>query len=235
MEARRAGKAQLRARLAAQRLRRVIGLGQVVLGQFAHALFAVNRQKDRRHQRHQRLIGADVRGRLLAADVLLPRSQRQNKSAIPCPIDRLPGQPSRHLAHILLLGRDHAAERTAIAERHAERLRLHGDNVGLDRRPHHAERNRLGNRNDQQRALRVRDLRNGRNVFNDAEKVRALDQHAGRLIGDCRLQRFEIDASGLGVVANQRQSAGPDASHRWPAPRGIQDEPWKPPRPCGAP
>ena len=93
----------------------------------------------------------------------------------------------------------------AIAERHAERLRLHGDNVGLDRRPHDAERNRLGNRHDQQRALRVRDRRNRRNVFNDAEEVGALDQDGRGLVRDRRFQRFEIDAAGLGVVANQRR------------------------------
>ena len=161
--------------------------------------------KDRRHQRDERLVGADVRGRLFAADVLLARGQRQNKAAIPCPVDRLPGEPARHLAHELFLGRDDAAERAAIAERHAERLRLHGDDVGLDRRPHDAERNRFGNRNNQQRALGVRDLRDGRNIFNDAEEVGALHKHGCGLCGNRSVQRIKIDAAGFGVVANERR------------------------------
>ena len=151
-------KSQLCARLRGQRLRRVIGLGQVVLGQFADAFFAVDGEKDRRHQRDQSLIGADVRGRFFAADMLLARGEGQNEAAIPCPVDGLARKPARHLPQELLLGRDDAAERAAIAERHAKRLRFHGDDVGLDRRPHNAERNRLGNRHDQQRAFGMRDL-----------------------------------------------------------------------------
>ena len=68
-----------------------------------------------------------------------------------------------------------------------------------------AERNRLGNRHDQQRAFGVRDLRDGRNVFNDAEEVRALDQNGRGLFGHRSVQRRKIDAAGLRVVANNRR------------------------------
>ena len=71
----RARKQQLCCRAARKCLGRVIGLGQIVLGEFANAFLAVDRQEDGRHQRDQCLIGADVRGRLFAADVLLAGGQ----------------------------------------------------------------------------------------------------------------------------------------------------------------
>ena len=37
----------------------------------------------------------------------------------------------------------------------------------------------------------------GRNVFNDAEEVRALNQNGRGLFGDRGVQRFKIDAAGL--------------------------------------
>ena len=73
-----------------------------------------------------------------------------------------PDEPAGHLAQVLFLGRDDAAEGAAIAERDAEGLRLHADDVGLDGRTHDAERNRLGNGDDEQRAFGVRDLRRWR-------------------------------------------------------------------------
>ena len=47
-----------------------------------------------------------------------------------------------------------------------------------------------------------------RNVFNDAEKVRALNKNGGGLIGDGRFERLQVDAPGFLVVTNEtrRQS-----------------------------
>ena len=60
MESRRAFKEQLHSGLQLERLCRKRSLGQVVLGQLANAFLAIHSQKDRRHQRHKRLIGTDV-------------------------------------------------------------------------------------------------------------------------------------------------------------------------------
>ena len=60
---------------------RELRLGQVLLGHFAQALLAQQAQVHGRRQRAQRLVGADVRGGLFAADVLLARRQRQAESA----------------------------------------------------------------------------------------------------------------------------------------------------------
>ena len=127
----------------------------------------------------------------------------------PCPVHGLARETAGHLAQVLLLGRDDAAERAAIAERDAERLRFHGDDVGLDGRADNAERDGLGDRHDQQRAFCVRDLGDRRNVFNDAEEVRALDENCCGFFGDGGLQRVKIDAAGFGDRSRSETSASP--------------------------
>ena len=67
------------------------------------------------------------------------------------------------------------------------------DDIGFDRRPHDAERDGLGDRDDQQRAFLVHDLGDGGNVFDDAEKVRRLHQHAGSLFGDALFERRQVE------------------------------------------
>jgi len=59
-----------------------VRLGHVLFSQFTQALFAVDAHEDSSHQGDQRLIGADIRCRLLAADVLLAGGQRQTERAI---------------------------------------------------------------------------------------------------------------------------------------------------------
>src|ERR1035438_5525551 len=160
VEAWRACEQQLCPLLRRQRSGRVVGPRPGGLGQFADAFLAIDSKEDRSHQRHQSLVGTDFRGGFLAPYMLLARREGQHESAVPVAVHGLTHQPPRHLAKILLLRRDNSAEWAAVAERHAERLRFHAHNVRLDRRPHNAERNRLGNRNNQQRALRVSDSRN---------------------------------------------------------------------------
>ena len=162
----------------------------------------------------QRLVGADVRGRLLAADVLLAGGERQHESALAVAVARLADQAAGNLAHELLARRHHAAVRSAESERHAERLRLHADDVGLRRRLHDAQRNRLGDRDDQQRAFLVDDLADRGDILNGAEEVRRLDQHAGGLAVDRLVERLQIDAAVL-QVADASKPACPDSARRW--------------------
>ena len=60
----------------------IVRLGQILRGQFAQALLAVNGHENRRHQSDQSLIGADVGRGFLAADVLFASGQREAKRAI---------------------------------------------------------------------------------------------------------------------------------------------------------
>ena len=131
----------------------IMRLGQVLLRQFAQAFLAVDRHEDRRHQGDQRLIGADVGRRLLAADVLLARRQRQAERAIAARVLGLAHQPAGHLAHEFLLGGDDAGERAAVARRNGERLQLARHDIGIARRLQQSQRDRFGEYEDQQRAV----------------------------------------------------------------------------------
>ena len=104
---------------------------QILLRQFLQPDFAVHRHEDVDHQCDQSLIGADIRGRFLAADVLLARGQRKHESALALLVDGLADQAARHLADVFFARRNDAAVGAAEAQRHAERLGFHGDDVSL--------------------------------------------------------------------------------------------------------
>ncbi len=63
------------------------------------------RQVDRRAQGQQALVRADVARRLLAANVLLARLQREHPATIAAPVDRLPDEPARACAARTARGR----------------------------------------------------------------------------------------------------------------------------------
>src|SRR5262249_59945830 len=70
--------------------------------------------------RGENLRGADVRGRLLAADVLLARLQGEPVSRLAAAIDGNADDAARKRALIDILGCDKGGVRTAVAHRHAE-------------------------------------------------------------------------------------------------------------------
>ncbi len=63
-----------------------------------------------------------------------------------------------------------------------------------------AERDGFGDGDDQQRALGVGDVGDGRDVFDGAEEVGRLDEDAGGVGGDGGFERGEIDAAVGGVA-----------------------------------
>ena len=75
---------------------------------------------DREGERAQAGVGADVGSRLLAADMLLARTECQHEAAFAVGIDGLADQPPWHLAHVLLFGGEQpdvrAAEAQAVAD-----------------------------------------------------------------------------------------------------------------------
>jgi hypothetical protein len=83
-------------------------------------------------------------------------------------------------------------------------LGFEADNIGFERRADDTERNRFGDGNNQQRAFGVSDFGNCRNIFDDAEEVRALHENGGGFAGNSRVERGEINASGFAVVADER-------------------------------
>src|SRR5207237_6128061 len=72
--------------------------------------------------RQQRLSGADVAGRLLAADVLLARLQRHAQRGVALRVDRYTDDPPRHVADVFVPGGEVGGVGPSISERHAESL-----------------------------------------------------------------------------------------------------------------
>src|SRR5687767_13738346 len=98
----------------------------VELRQLGEAGLAEQGEMDVERQRAQAGIGADVAGRLLAADMLLARGERQYPAALAVDIDGLAGEAAGHLADELVAGREQPDIGAAEAQWHAERLALRG-------------------------------------------------------------------------------------------------------------
>ena len=193
VEARRAVEENLG--LGAERLAGVGGLGEILLGQFANADAAIDIHEDVDHERDERLVGADVGGRLLAADVLLAGGEGEHEAALAVAVGGLSDETAGNLADELFAGGDDSGIGAAVAERNAEGLGFQGDDIGLRGRAHDAERERFGDGDDQQRALGVNQIGDGGNVFDGSEEVGRLDEYAGGLRGNGGIEGGEIDAS----------------------------------------
>ena len=79
-------------------------------------------------------IGADVRRRLVAADMLLAGRQRQHEAAVAVRVHRLAAEAARHLADIFRLRGEETDIRPAEIQRVADRLALAHHDVGAHAR-----------------------------------------------------------------------------------------------------
>ena len=122
--------------------------------------------------------------------MLLAGGERQHEAALARRVHRLAAQPPGHLAHIFLLAREQAEIGPAELEADAERLAFAHDDVRAHRarRFDRAQRDRLGHHRDQQRAGRMRGVRQGGKIFNSAENIGILDNNAARVLVDRRDQ-----------------------------------------------
>ena len=164
------------------------GVGVVDAGEAPQAGFAQQRHVDGEGQHAQAGVGADVGGRLLAADVLLARRQGQHEAAPAFLVDGLAAQAPGHLPHVFLACGEQADIGAAEGERIADRLALADDDVGAHgaRRPHEAERDGLRHHGDQQRAGGMRLLGQLAEIVQMAVEVRRLHHHARHRIVDMR-------------------------------------------------
>ena len=103
------------------------------------------------HHREQHLRGADVRRRLLAADVLLARLQREPVRRAAGGVDGDADEAPRHRALEVVAGGEVAGVRAAVAHRHAEALRRADDDVGAPfaGRRQQREREQVGGDDDE--------------------------------------------------------------------------------------
>ena len=137
---------------------------------------------DRIHARHigqQDLRGTHIGSRLLAADMLFARLQREAVCLVAMAVDRHANHAARHQALVGIPGRQVSGMRAAVAERHAEALRRADRDVGAEfaRRRQHGEREQVGRHHDQ----RVLGMRLGHGVgvvMQLAIQRRILQQHA---------------------------------------------------------
>ena len=120
-------------------------------GHVAQPVRADGREVDARGEGEERLVGADVAGRLLAPDVLLARAHRHDEGAPALEVGGHPDEPAGDLADERV-GRGQDAEvRPAVLGRDAERLALAGGDVGavLAGRREDGQRDRLDDRHEQ--------------------------------------------------------------------------------------
>mmetsp|Transcript_5756 Transcript_5756/g.19100 ORF Transcript_5756/g.19100 Transcript_5756/m.19100 type:complete len:290 (-) Transcript_5756:103-972(-) len=101
-----------------------------VLRDCGEALRAVVHAVERGDVCEQGLRRADVRGRLVAPDVLLARLHRHPVRGLAVRVDRQPDDAARHLAREALRRRQEAGVRPSVPERHAEPLRRPDGDVG---------------------------------------------------------------------------------------------------------
>ena len=103
-----------------------------------------------------------LRRRLVAADVLFARGERQHEAALAISVDRFAAEAAWHLAQEFRLAGEETDIGAAEAERHADRLAFADRNVGAHfaGRLHEAERDDFGEHGDEQRALGVGSVAN---------------------------------------------------------------------------
>ena len=137
------------------------------------------REVDGRGDRRDRLVGADVGRRLLAADVLLPGLERVHEAPGPVRVDGLPDDPTRHLPHQRVAATHDPEVRPAERERDAKRLPFADDDVDPEcaRRLEERVRMRLGDLHAEP-AGGVRGLGDRADVDERAEGVGVLDDEA---------------------------------------------------------
>ena len=132
--------------------------------------------------------------------MLLAGGQGEHEAALAIGIHRLAAQPARHLADMLLAAGEQAEIGPAKQQAGAERLALAHHDVGthLARRFHRAQRDDLGDDNDQQRAGLVAGLGQRGEIGDVAEQIGVLHDNAAGLAVDGGDQRIHVVAGRAG-------------------------------------
>ena len=190
------------------------GLGVTVhpAGDRGQALGAVIARVHRGHHRQQHLGGADVAGRLVAADVLLAGLQGQPVGRRPVGIHRHADQPARQLPGMLAVQRQVAGVRAAESHWHTESLGGAERDVRADfaRRGDQRARQQIGADGDQRTAVvrlghqsrPVGDPAAGAGQLNDDAEELTVGQAVTQVGGD------DLDAQRLGAGGQYRGGLG---------------------------
>ena len=198
-----------------------MGVGGTGLRHLPQAPGAHGGQVDRSGHGAQGLIGADVGGGLLPADVLFPGLEGEHKTPVALGVGGLAHNPAGQLPHHGLFTGHKAQVGAAKGERHAQGLALsHGDvHAVLPRGFQQAQGDGVDPHND----LRPRPVGGGDNgvhILQHTEIVGALDIDRGGIPGQNRLQGGRVggtavhrqdghrDIPALAIGLNHRQGLG---------------------------
>ena len=134
----------------------------------------------RERQRTQARIGANIRCRLVAANMLFARRQRENKAALAIGIDSFAAQTPGHLAQKLFARGKQADIRPAEIQTIAQRLAFADDNIGTHcaGRFQNTQRHCLSDNDNQQGATCVHGLGDFGIIVHRTKKVRVLHNDA---------------------------------------------------------
>ena len=148
---------------------------------------AHQRQVDGRRGHQQTLVGADVRSRLAASDVLFPGLQGEGESGLAVAVQRAPDQASGKLPDKALPGADEAERRSSRGHGDAQRLAVATGDVGAVRAPFSRrldDSQRHGvHHGDHEDSVRRRPIRDLVHRLEKTEEVRLLDDHGGETTG----------------------------------------------------
>ena len=176
---------------------------EVVRRDVAQARLSRRREVDRRAQRAVGLIGANIRGRFFAPNMLLARLQRQHVRRLAVLVDGFADEAPRDAAQMFGRRRDETDVRAAVGDRNAERLALADANIhaprGRGRK--RGKRDGFGHDADHERSGRLdrRDV-GGRERIDRAEEVRRLHDHRGiTLVGERGRQRRGVGRTVRGI------------------------------------
>ncbi len=112
----------------------------VQAGEGFEPVFAEQREVHRKGESAQALIGADIRGRLFAADVLFAGGQGQDEPALAIGIHGFPAQAARHLPDVFFTAGEEAQMWPAERHGNTDGLRFAAHDVGLHRRRQQTQR-----------------------------------------------------------------------------------------------
>ena len=204
-------------------------IGMIDPGETPQTRVAKQGQINREGKAREAGIGADIRRRLVAPDMLFARRKGQDEGAAAGSIDRFAAETSRHLAQIFGLRREKPDIGTAEIQAIADRLTLARDNVGAHcaRRLHEAKRNSFGEHRDEQCALGPAQRGGSGKIAEIAEEIRVLHHDAGGFFINASVKSFRREDVGRehqGLISRpsphrcvwSRHNADADRRRRWP-------------------
>src|SRR5262245_15608790 len=112
-----------------QQVTHVMTFFDIAFGKFTQPLFSHRAKEYRCRERTQSLIGADIRGGLFAANMLLARRECQHETPTPFVIDGFTYESPRHTAQKTFATGKKPDSRPAVAHRDTEALTFRNGDV----------------------------------------------------------------------------------------------------------